>query len=84
MSEIEDVMDTEFDQLLQQVYLTELDVVDSQINERLNMSKELLGIVSDPADDIFILICIFLKTGPSLTHVSQKQNIDRQRKNGAR
>ena len=41
----------EFDKLLQQVDLSELDVVDSRINERLDMSEELLGVVSDSADD---------------------------------
>ena len=51
MSEIEDITDTEFEELLQQVHLGELDVVDSRINERLDTSEELLGIVSDPADD---------------------------------
>ena len=52
MSEIEDIADTEFDKLLQQVHLSELDVVDSRINERLDMSEELLGVISDPADDM--------------------------------
>ena len=51
MSEIEDIADKEFDELLQQVHLGELDVVDSRINERLDMSEELLGGVSNQADD---------------------------------
>ena len=42
---------TEFDKLLQQVHLGELDVVDSQINERLDMSEELLGVILAPADN---------------------------------
>ena len=48
MSEIGDIADTEFDD---QVHLGEFDVVDSRINERLDMSEELLGVISDPADD---------------------------------
>ena len=48
---IEDIADTEFDQLLQQVHLSEHDVVDSCINEQLDMSEELLGVVSDAVDD---------------------------------
>ena len=51
MSEIEDFADSEFDELLQQVHLVQLDVVDWRINERLCMSEELLGVVSDPAND---------------------------------
>ena len=51
MSDIEDIADTEFGELLQQVHLGELDVVDSRIHKRLDMSEELLGVVSDPADD---------------------------------
>ena len=52
MSEIEDIAGTEFDKLLwQRVRLTELDVVDWRISQRLEMSKELLGVVSVPADD---------------------------------
>ena len=38
-------------ELLQQVHLGELDIVNSLINERLNMSEELLVVDSDPADD---------------------------------
>ena len=44
----------EFDELLQQVHLSELDVrcvVVLRINERLDMSEEMLGVISDPADD---------------------------------
>ena len=33
------------------MHLGELDVVDSRIHEPLDMSEELLGVVSDPADD---------------------------------
>ena len=51
MSEIKDIADTEFDELLQQVHLGEVNVVDLRINERLDMSEELLGVVSDPVDD---------------------------------
>ena len=51
MSKIEDIADTEFDELLQQVHLGELNVVNSRINERLDMSEELLGVVSAPADN---------------------------------
>ena len=51
MSEMEDITNTEFDELLQQVYLGELKVVDSHIKERLDMSKELLGVISHPVDD---------------------------------
>ena len=41
----------EFDELSQQVHLGKLEVVDSRIHERLDMQEELLGVVSDPADD---------------------------------
>ena len=41
---------TEFDKLLQ-VHLGELDVVGLWINERVDMSEELLGIVSAPANN---------------------------------
>ena len=54
MSEIEDIAGMEFDELLQQVHLSELDVrcvVVLRINERLDMSEEMLGVISDPADD---------------------------------
>ena len=50
-SDIEDIADTEFGELLQQVHLGELDVVDSRIHERLDMSEKLLGVVLDPADE---------------------------------
>ena len=51
MSEIEVFAGTEFDQLLlQQMHLDELDVVDLRINQRLDMSEELLGNVWIPAD----------------------------------
>ena len=52
MSEIEDIAGTEFDELLlQQKHLDELDVVDSSINQRLDMSEERLSVDSFPADD---------------------------------
>ena len=51
MSKIEDITGTEFGKLLQQVHLGEFDVVDLRTNEQLDMSKELLGVVSAPADD---------------------------------
>ena len=40
---MEDIADKNFDELLQQAHLSELDVhvVDSRINERLHMSEEL-------------------------------------------
>ena len=37
--------------VLQQVHLDELDIVDSQIKEQLDMSEELLGVVSALAND---------------------------------
>ena len=52
MSEMKDIAGTEFDELLQQVHLGEVDVVNSRINERLDMSEELLVVVLAPADDI--------------------------------
>ena len=51
MSEIEDIADSKFDELLQQVQLGKHDVVDLRIDERQDMSEELLGVVSAPADD---------------------------------
>ena len=45
-SDIEDISDTEFGELL-----GELDVVDSCIQERLDTLVEMLGVISDPADD---------------------------------
>ena len=42
--------DMEFDELLEQVDVGELDIVKSRINERQDMSKELLGVVSAPVD----------------------------------
>ena len=41
----------EFDELLQKVHLGELDIDDLCTNERLDMSKELLGNISAPGDD---------------------------------
>ena len=38
MSEIKAITGTEFDELLQQVHLDELDAVDLHINQRLDMS----------------------------------------------
>ena len=49
MSEIEDIVDTEFDKLLQQLHLSKLE--DLCINEWLDMPEELLDIISDPVDD---------------------------------
>ena len=40
MSEIEDIAGTKFDKLLQQVHFGEFDVVNSRMNERLDMSAE--------------------------------------------
>ena len=37
-------------QVLQQMHLGEFDVVDSRINEQLDMSEELLGVISAPVD----------------------------------
>ena len=51
MSDIEDIAGTKFDEPLQQVHLGERDIVDSCINERLDVSEELLGVVLVPADD---------------------------------
>ena len=51
ISEIENIPNTEFDELLQQVHLGKLGVVDLHINERLDMSEELLSVISNPADD---------------------------------
>ena len=51
-SEIKDMEDMEFDELLEQVDVGELDVVESRVNEWQGMSKELLGIISAPADGI--------------------------------
>ena len=47
MSEIEDTADTEFDTLLENIDLGELDVVES-CPDGQDMSKELLGVVSTP------------------------------------
>ena len=52
MSEIELIPAMEFNKLLQQVHLDELNVVDLSTNEWLDMSKELLGVVSVPVDDM--------------------------------
>ena len=41
----------ELDELLQQVHLGEPDLVDLRISQRLDMSEELLCVVSAPADD---------------------------------
>ena len=48
---IEDISDMEFDELLQQLHLSKLNVVDLRINEWLEMSEKLLGVDSDPAND---------------------------------
>ena len=47
MSEIEDIMDMEFDKLLEHIDLGELDIVESHTDEH-DMSKELLGTVLVP------------------------------------
>ena len=50
--EVEDIAGTEFNKLLlQQVHLHELDIVDLRIKQQLDLSEELLGVVSVPADD---------------------------------
>ena len=49
MSDIKNTAGTKFDKILQQVHLDELNVDDLRINERLDMSEKLLGIVSAPA-----------------------------------
>ena len=54
MSEIEDIADTEFDELLEHVDLGELDVVELR-TESQDMSKELLDFVLVPADDTLSL-----------------------------
>ena len=51
MSDSEDITGTEFDEQLQHVHLGELDVVDLRINELLDMSEELMGVISARADD---------------------------------
>ena len=51
MFEMEDIAGTEFDELLQQVHLGELHVVDLRINEWLDMSGGLLGVVLPSVDD---------------------------------
>ena len=49
---IKDMAGMEFDKLLQQAHLGELDVVYSRIlNDQLDMSKELLSVFLAPADD---------------------------------
>ena len=53
MSEIEDITDTEFNELLEQVHLhgrTQDDIVNLRTNEWQDMSEEMLG-VSTPEDD---------------------------------
>ena len=49
--EIQNNASTEFDALLQQVHLGELDVLDLFINEQQDMPEGLLGVVSTPAND---------------------------------
>ena len=41
----------EFKELLQLVHLGELDVVDSRINEQLDMLEKVLGVISVPVDN---------------------------------
>ena len=48
MSEIEDITNAEFDELLKQVDLGELDVVELRIDERQDMSEELIGVTQLP------------------------------------
>ena len=48
MSEIEDITKTEFDELLEQVDLTELHVVELRIDERQDMSEESIGVARLP------------------------------------
>ena len=52
-SDIEDIAEMEFGELLQQVHLGELDVVHSRTHEQLDISEELFGVISDPADDTY-------------------------------
>ena len=51
MSELEDIADTEFDEVLELVQLGERDIVDSHIDEQLDMSVELLPVFWAPVDD---------------------------------
>ena len=67
MSKIEDIAGTEFDELLQQVHLGELDLVDYRINQRLDMSEEMLGVVSALADDA-LQGCQFVPKPMSVTN----------------
>ena len=53
MSKIEDIADSEFDKLLQQVQLGKHDVLDLRIDKWGDMSKELLGVASASADGTF-------------------------------
>ena len=50
MSEIEDIADTEFDELLEHVDLGKLDVVYSRTDKQ-DVLEELLGVVLVPSDD---------------------------------
>ena len=50
MSEIEDIADTKFDELLEHVDLGELDLVALRTDSQ-DMSEELLDVVLVPADD---------------------------------
>ena len=50
MSAIEDIADTESDELFQHIDLGKLDVVESHTNGQ-DLSKELLGIVLAPTND---------------------------------
>ena len=54
---IEDIAGMEFDELLlQQVHLRELDIVNSRINQRLDMSEELVSIFLVRADDVLSML----------------------------
>ena len=50
MSEIEDIADMEFDELLQHVGSGELDVIESRTDGQ-DLSEEVLGVVLAPTDD---------------------------------
>ena len=68
MSKIEDIVGTEFTELLQQVHLGKLDVVDSHTSERLDMSEKLLGVVSAPADDTITMLGMAWEVSGSVLH----------------
>ena len=51
MSEIGNIADTNLDKLLEKVHLGKLDIVDLHTDEQQDVSEELLGVLSTPADD---------------------------------